>query len=147
VNSLSSGVAQWFRRSDDGAGLGLHTLKGSEALRGRVLEADAFPPLFIATTGMNAAHTQLVHDYHAWQAPWILLLPHLDHAARSTLETAACQQAEMVEKHCRLYPHVINQAALQAARVEAAFIRNQPAPPRQADATSTEYIELNVSEE
>ena len=85
VNSLASGVAQWFRRSDDGAGLGLHTLKGGDALRGRVLDADAFPPLFIATAGMDAAHARLVHDYHAWQAPWMLLLPHLDAppAARS----------------------------------------------------------------
>jgi hypothetical protein len=147
VNGLASGVAQWFSRSDDGAGLGLHTLKGNASLRGRVLEADTFPPLFIATPDMDAAHTRLVHDYHAWQAPWMLLLPHLDPTTRRALEVSACQQAEMIEKHCRLYPHVINQAALQAARVEAAFIRNQPAPPRAADATSTEYIELNVSEE
>jgi hypothetical protein len=147
VNTLSSGVAQWFRRSDAGAGLGLHTLKGGEALRGRVLEAEAFPPLFIATSEMDAAHARLVHDYHAWQAPWALLLPHLEPSTRSALEIAACQQAEMVEKHCRLYPAMIDRAALQAARVEAAFIRNQPAPPRQADATSTDYIELNVSEE
>src|SRR5690606_20165378 len=48
VNSLASGVAQWFQRADDGAGLGLHTLGGGERLRGRVLDADAFPPLFIA---------------------------------------------------------------------------------------------------
>lgn len=147
VNSLSNGVVQWFRRSDDGAGLGLHTLKGGETLHGRVLEAETFPPLYIATSGMDAAHTRLVHDYHAWQAPWALLLPHLESSARSALEIAACQQAEMVEKHYRLYPAMIDRAALQAARVEAAFIRNQPTPPRPADATSTEYIELNVSEE
>src|SRR4030065_134697 len=55
VNSLASGVAQWFRRSDDGDGLGLHTLKGSDELRGRVLGAEAFPPLFIATPRMAAA--------------------------------------------------------------------------------------------
>lgn len=147
VNNLSSGAAQWFRRSDDGAGLGLHILKGDETLHGRVLETEAFPPLFIATSEMDAAHTRLVHDYHAWQAPWVLLLPHLEPSTRSALEIAACRQAEMVEKHCRLYPAMIDRAALQAARVEAAFIRNRPAPPRVADATSTEYIELNVSEE
>jgi len=48
-----------------------------------VLEADAFPPLFIATSGMDAAHTRLVNDYHAWQAPWMLLLPHLDSATEA----------------------------------------------------------------
>lgn len=145
INSLASGVAQWFRRSDDGAGLGLHTLKGGDALRGRVLKAEAFPPLFIATAGMDACHTRLVHDYHAWQAPWMLLLPHLDPATRSALETCACQQAERVEKHCRLYPAIIDRPALQAARVEAALVRNQPHQAQPDDDLPTFYIELSVS--
>jgi hypothetical protein len=146
VNSLASGVAQWFRRADDGAGLGLHTLKGSDALRGRVLDADAFPPLFIATSGMDAAHTRLVHDYHAWQAPWMLLLPHLDPATRSALEACACQQAELIEKHCRLYPAIIDRPALQAARVEAALLRSQPRKTAQDEVIPMFYIELNASE-
>ena len=146
VNSLASGVAQWFRRSDDGAGLGLHTLKGGDHLRGRVLEADAFPPLFIATAGMDAAHTRLVHDYHAWQAPWMLLLPNLDAATRSALEAAACQQAESIEKHCRLYPAVIDRAALQAARVEAALMRSQPRARQPDEAMPIAYIELGSTE-
>lgn len=146
VNSLASSVAQWFHRSDEGAGLGLHTLKGGDHLGGRVLEAEAFPPLFIATAGMDAPHTQLVNDYHAWQAPWMLLLPHLDTATRSALETAAWQQAESIEKHCRLYPAVIDRAALQAARVEAALVRSQPHPPKQDEAVSLFYIELGSTE-
>jgi len=140
INSLASGVAQWFCRTDDGSGLGLHTLKGGEALRGRVLETDAFPSLFIATAGMDAAHTRLVHDYHAWQAPWMLLLPHLDAATRSALEASACQQAELIEKHCRLYPAVIDRAALQAARVEAALVRSQPRVQKQDDVMPMFYI-------
>jgi len=146
VNSLASGVAQWFRRSDDGAGLGLHTLRGSDELHGRVLETDAFPPLFIATAGMDAAHARLVHDYHAWQAPWMLLLPQLDAAARGTLEACACRQAELIEKHCRLYPAVVDRAALQAARVEAALVRGLPRKNRQDDALPMFYSELGVSE-
>ncbi len=147
VNSLSSGMAQWFRRSDDGAGLGLHALRGRDDLSGRVLDASAFPPLFIATADMDAAHARLVRDYHAWQAPWMLLLPHLDPATRSTLEAAACQQAEAIEKHCRLYPAMIDRAALQAARVEAALVRSQPRAQPQEEVMSMYYIELNVSEE
>ncbi|MBW8371138.1 MAG: hypothetical protein K0M66_09215 [Thiobacillus sp.] len=146
VNSLASGVAQWFRRSDDGAGLGLHTLKGGDALRGRVLDADAFPPLFIATAGMDAAHARLVNDYHAWQAPWMLLLPHLDAATRSALEACACQQAESIEKHYRLYPAAIDRAALQAARVQAALIRSQPRPMNQDEVMPMFYIELGSTE-
>lgn len=146
VNSLASGVVQWFRRSDDGAGLGLHTLRGGEHLRGRVLDAEAFPPLFIATTGMDAAHTRLVHDYHAWQAPWMLLLPHLDTATRSALEASACQQAESIERHYRLYPAVLDRPALQAARVEAALVRSQPRPANQDEVMPMFYIELGSTE-
>lgn len=145
VNGLASGIAQWFRRSDDGAGLGLHTLQGGEALRGRVLEAEAFPPLFIATTGMDPAHVRLVHDYHAWQAPWMLLLPHLDPAVRRMLEASACAQGEMVEKHCRLYPAVIDRSALQAARVAAALDRGQPVADPRDEVLSSDYIELGIS--
>jgi hypothetical protein len=145
VNSLASGVAQWLRRADDGAGLGLHTLKGGDELRGRVLEADAFPPLFIATAGMDAAHARLVHDYHAWQAPWMLLLPHLERATRSALEARACQQAELIEKHYRLYPTIIDRPALQAARVEAALVRSQPRKAAHDEVMPMFYIELSVS--
>lgn len=145
VNSLASGVAQWFRRSDDGDGLGLHTLKGGDELRGRVLDAEAFPPLFIATAGMDATHARLVRDYHAWQAPWLLLLPHLKPATRSALEACACQQAELIEKHCRLYPAIIDRPALQAARVEAALLRSQPRVDKQDEAMPMFYIELSVS--
>lgn len=147
VNSFASGRAQWFRRSDDGAGLGLRTLPDEDCLHGRVLEAEAFPQLFIATAAMDAAHTRLVHDYHAWQAPWMLLLPHLDPATRTALEAGACQQAELIEKHCRLYPDVIDRPALQAARVEAALVRSQPRAHPGDDAMPMFYIELNVSEE
>lgn len=145
VNSLASGVVQWFRRSDDGTGLGLHTLKGGDALCGRVLDADAFPQLFISTTGMDEAHTRLVRDYHAWQAPWMLLLPHLDAAARGQLEAWAFQQAELIEKHWRLYPRVLDRPALHAARVEAALVRSQPCPQPEAEVTPMYYIELGVS--
>lgn len=145
VNSLASGVAQWFSRTDDGAGLGLHTLKGRDYLRGRVLEADAFPPLFIATTEMDAAHTRLIHDYHAWQAPWMLLLPHLDQGTRSTLEGSAWHQAELIERHHRLYPAVLDHTALRAARVEAALVRSEPVRLPPEDVPSMAYIELGVS--
>lgn len=146
VNELAAGPAQWFRRSDDGSGLGLHTLKGGEHLRGRVLEADAFPPLFIATHGMDAAHARLVQDYHAWQAPWMLLLDRLDMPTRAALEAAACRQADALEKHCRLYPAVLDRTALQAARVQAALERGQPAAARQDDAIPMFYIELDNSD-
>jgi hypothetical protein len=111
-----------------------------------VVEADVFPQLCIATAGMDAAHTRLVNDYLAWQAPWMLLLPLLDRATRSARESCACQHAEVVEKHCRLYPEVIDRATLQAARVEAALVRNQPRPQKEDEVVPMFYIELNSTE-
>lgn len=146
VNGLAGGAVQWFRRSDDGAGLGLHTLGGGDSLRGRVLDPEAFPPLFLATAGMDAAHRRLVHDYHAWQAPWMLLLPHLDVATRSMLEACACRRADSVDQHYRLYPAVIDRHALQAARVEAALVRSQPRAQKQDEAMPMFYIELGSTE-
>lgn len=146
VNSLAGGGVQWFLRSDDGSGLGLHTLKGRERLKGRVLEAEAFPPLFVSTHGMDAAHTRLVHDYHAWQAPWMLLLSHLDTPTRAALEAAACQQADAIEKHCRLYPAVLDRTALQAARVQAALERSRPVGTHPDEVMPMFYIELDSSD-
>lgn len=145
VNGLASGVAQWFLRTDDGAGLGLHTLKGSAHLRGRVLEAEAFPALFLATREMDAQHARLVDDYRAWQAPWLLLLPDLDDATRDALEVRACEQAELLEKHFRLYPRVIDRTGMQAARVAAALARSTPQPGRREEVLSLDYLEPGLS--
>lgn len=142
INSHASGIAQWFRRSDDGMGLGLHTLNGGDTLHGRVLEAIAFPPLFVATLALDAAHIRLLRDYHAWQAPWMLQLPHLDRATRAALEVAACQQATAIEKHCRLYPEIIDQAALKAARVQVMLEHAQPTKLKADEVIPMFYIEL-----
>jgi len=76
----------------------------------------------------------------------MLSLPHLDTTTRSALEASACQQAESIEKHYRLYPAIIDRLALQAARVEAALVRSQP-PPHQPDVVLPMfYIELGSTE-
>ena len=127
INSLVGRTqAQWFVRTDEGSGLGLRVVNGAASLQGRVLEAELFPPFYIATDGMDSAHVQLVEDYHAWQSPVMLLLPQLDAATRGTMEAHARAYPEAIEKHYRLYPQVMDRAMLQAARVEAALTRSQP---------------------
>ena len=135
--------AQWFVRTDEGAGLGLRVVKGAENLKGRVLEAELFPPHYIATAEMDAAHKQLVQDYHAWQSPVMLLLPNLDLATRRTMEAHARQYPEAIEKHHRLYPQVVDHSLLLAARVEAALSRTQPFQTLNDEVMSLDYIELN----
>ncbi len=138
--------AQWFVRTDEGAGLGLRVVKGAERLKGRVLEAELFPPFYLATDGMDATHIQLVQDYHAWQSPVMLLLPHLDATTRANMEAHARHYPDAIEKNHRLYPQVIDHALVQAARVEAALTRNQPCTMVTEAEMSLDYLELNSSE-
>ncbi len=138
--------AQWFVRTDDGAGLGLRVVNGASSLKGRVLEAELFPPLYLATAAMDSAHRQLVQDYYDWQSPVILMLPHLDSATRCRMEAQARHYPDAIEKHHRLYPKVIDHAMLQAARVEAALTRSRPFKNTGEETMSLDYIELNRTE-
>ena len=139
-------VAQWFRRYADGSGLGLSCIGADSTLEGRNLPAPAFPPLLLATTGHDAAHTDLIADFLVWQAPCLLSLPTLEHATRQQLEQQARQQALAVEKQYRLYPKIIDPSAIKAALVEAVLCRSQGAAAPTKDTTmSTFYIELHPS--
>lgn len=139
-------VAQWFQRQADGSGTGLRCLGEEGALEGRSLLAQAFPPLLLATTGHDAAHADLIADFHAWQAPWLLSLSQLENATRQQLEQQARQQALAVEKHYRLYPEIIDQQGIKAALVEALLCRSQGnVEPTKDSIMSTFYIELHPS--
>lgn len=139
-------IAQWFRRTPDGSGVGLTCIGSASALEGRHIGAQDFPLLLLAGHGHDAAHAQLIADFHAWQAPYLLSLSHLDRATRQRLEQQARQQALAVEKHHRLYPTIIDQNGMNAALVEAVMRRSQGIAENQKDNTmSTFYIELHPS--
>jgi hypothetical protein len=138
-------AAQWFRREPDGSGRGLRGISLPAGLEGRVLDETLFPPLFLADTGHDAGHQRLIEDFLAWQAPWLLLLPHLDSATRRSLERRARLQVFTLEKQFRLYPAIVDAGAIQAARVEAVMRRSQLPPQRQEDIQATFYIELSPS--
>lgn len=136
-------TAQWFRREPDAGGIGLRGIGMPSVLAGRVLDKTAFPPYFLADRGHDAAHERLVADFLAWQAPWTLLMPNLDADTRRVLEQQARRQPFVVEQQFRLYPQIIDDSPILAARVEAALRRSQSPPEQQDDALSTFYIELN----
>jgi hypothetical protein len=137
-------AAQWFRRVPDGTGVGLQGIKLAKDLVGRTLASPAFPPLFLADSGHDAAHRCLIDDFHAWQAPWLLVLPSLDRPTRDALERRARQQVFLVETQYRLYPEFVDESAIQATLVEAMLRRSQPLPQKNKDDTmSTFYIELS----
>ena len=57
----------------------------------------------------------------------------------------ACQQAELLEKHWRPYPLVLNRRALHAVRIEAARVRVQPRQQPKAERVPMYYSEPGVS--
>lgn len=114
---------QWIERNMAGGGTGLPGGKGGQA--GHVYEAGLFPVRFLFRDRHEAPYGQLVADYLAWQAPWLLLLDTLPDEARHELEIhARMRAAEMVKQH-RLYPDVVDPAQLKAALVEMVLREKQ----------------------
>jgi len=91
-------------------------------------------------------HTQLVEAFLQWQAPWLLLLQHLDEATRRYYEPLARQQAALVENHHRLYLTVIDPTQINAARVETQLRRALPQSVNDTDEMTVYYIELGKTE-
>lgn len=138
-------VVQWFRRGSDGSGRGLYNSAAAASLANRQLAAEAFPPFILSESGHDELHRHLIQDYHAWLAPWLLLLPDLETVRRGELERQARTQALEVARQYRLYPRVVDQGEINAALVEAVLLSSQARGRHvQEDAgLSTFYIELN----
>lgn len=134
--------AQWFRRHADGSGRALAGIDVPARLAGRTLPATAFPPLLLATAGHDDGHRELIEDFLAWQAVWLLTLPTLAPDTRRRLEREARRQAALVEHHFRLYPHTIDADAITAARVEAVLRGSVQAPAADEEVMPAFYIEL-----
>ena len=138
-------VVQWFRREADGTGCGLGSSNPSRAAEGRTLAAADFPAFVLSESGHDSEHSRLIRDYHAWLAPWLLLLQGLETDMRGELERQARSQALEVARQHRLYPEVVDQGQINAALVEAVLLSSQGLGRHvQEDAgMSTFYIELN----
>lgn len=135
---------QWFERQADGSGLGLRSAATPASLADRRLAAAAFPRYILSEEGHDAQYRRLIDDYHAWLAPWLLLLQGLAPDIRAELERQARTQALEVARQYRLYPEVANQAELNAALVESVLLNSQARRQATEDtALSTFYIELN----
>ncbi len=147
--NIQAGVtpaAQWFWRLPNGSGMGMPGIDLPTQWESRTLARAAFPDLFVSQTNHDAAHQQLIHDFHAWQAPRLLLLSHLDLDTRRRLERQARRQASEVLKHHRLYPPPADESEIKAALVEAILRRSQGDLAQPPDNTmSTYYIELHPS--
>mgnify|MGYP005835343323 CR=1 FL=1 len=141
----STPVVQWFRREADGSGQGLHTSAPGAVSAHRHLAPEAFPHYVLAESGHDDLHRRLIQDYHAWLAPWLLLLQGLEQGRRGELERQARTQAHEVARQYRLYPVVVDQGEINAALVEAVLLSSQgiDRQVQQEAGMSTFYIELN----
>ncbi|NNF95745.1 MAG: hypothetical protein HKM94_02310 [Halobacteria archaeon] len=115
----TTGCAQWFRRTPDGGGIGLHGEHLQSSLQGRSLSADVFPELLIREAGGDQLGTAMMMEYIDWLAPRLLTLLGLQTATRKYLEDLAFKRALEVNKYYRLYPEVFDETGLNAALVEA----------------------------
>ena len=136
---------QWFRREPDGSGVGLSGINLPAELEGRRLPRSVFPVYFLREDGDSEMHRQLIQDFLAWQAPHLLLLQDLDTAARRRFEALATSRALSVNQQYRLYPLIVDEAAITATRVEATLRQNQYQEDEEEKAMATYYIELNVT--
>jgi hypothetical protein len=147
INNQSSDPpsAQWFERDPIGHAQGLFGINLANDLETRQLPAEAFPVALLNRPVTDAPHQQLIDEFLNWQAPWLLLLPTLDTETRGRYELAARKQALIVEQQYRLYPEIVDIAAINTARVEASFRNSQLEPEEEENILSTWYLELNPS--
>lgn len=138
-------AAQWFERKQDGSAAALHGHNIDESLPGRIIDVEDFPEYFISTRHGNDYFNRLVRGFIEWQAPWLLLLDTLAPEQRQYFEQCARRQALIVDQQYLLYPEVIDESFIRAARVEAKLRRSQMKELSQDEVMSTFYIELNPS--
>ncbi|UCB55018.1 MAG: hypothetical protein JSW45_00295 [Thiotrichales bacterium] len=108
---------RWVIRHVDGSGV--------TETRQQHLSADRFPAFLLSDDWPDPAHAELVSQYIEWIAPSLLTLQNLDRPGRLRLENCLTRQAISVEHHYRLYPEVINEKHLTAARVQCRLQRSE----------------------
>lgn len=138
-------AAQWFFRHHKTC-TGLQGINLNIQLENRQLEYNKFPEFYIAMLHHDDKHQKLLNDFLNWQAPFMLLLHKLSDIDREYFEEQARNRALVTDKLCHLYPKVINQSFINAARVEAVLRKNQnQLEQKEEDVLSMEYIEMGVT--
>lgn len=111
-------VGQWFERDAAGYGTG-GVVETAPSLSGRTLEPAQFPELLLRRSWSDRYANALVSDYLAWTSPSLLTLQNLEDLTRKWLQRQARYHASRVNEIWPLYPREVDQAFIDAARVEA----------------------------
>ena len=122
---------RWVDRQADGSGIVNTT--------GEVLEARCFPPYLLTQEWSEHDHRRLADDFIAWTAPTLLTLQHLSTHNRGRLDRRLRVQARSIEHHWRLYPQVLDDNLLTAARVQCRLMDANQNSPETASGGSEQY--------
>lgn len=111
--------AQWFHRDNYNYGKGLTGVNLNNNFIGRELSARLFPKMLVQQQWPDETKESLIDAFIHWLSPYLLVLDFLRDTQRETLELTAKNYAVIVDKMYPLYPKIINQQAINSARVEA----------------------------
>jgi len=150
INEICSATpqAQWFKRTLDGHGIGMSGHNIHETLTGRELSDSHFHALMISDKNHDNQHINLINEFIQWQSPWLLLLDSISESQRMILEEKARNRSLIVDQLHQLYPEIIDNTFINAARVEATLRKSCSHPPKQKEEIlHTEYIEFSSPDE
>ncbi|NOQ87426.1 MAG: hypothetical protein GQ550_00740 [Gammaproteobacteria bacterium] len=137
--------AQWFYRNHFDYGCGMNGINLDNNLEGRELSARLFPKMLVQQQWLNKSDETLINAFINWLSPYLLVLDFIRDAQREALEQSAKQYALLVDKLYPLYPKVINQKAINTARVEAMMRKSNQTKTRDNELETIEYIETQHS--
>ena len=137
--------AQWFYRDRFDYGKGMGGINLDNNLADRELSARIFPKLLVQQQWLNKSDETLIDAFINWLSPYLLVLDFLRDTQREMLERSAKRYALVVDKMYPLYPKVIDQQAINSARVEAMMRRSNQPSSKDKTAEAIEYIETQHS--
>ena len=100
----------WIERLADGRGRIEHT--------DRCIAAADFPVYLLREDWPDGIQAKRSAEYIAWTSPALLTLQHLTEDQRLKLENTLHIQAVSIEHHWHLYPQIIDDTSVNAARVQ-----------------------------
>lgn len=106
----------WVIRQDDNSGI-IET-------SGTRIDAEALPAFLVTEDWPEAEQSTRVRKYLEWISPSLLTLQRLSENERVQMEKSLSIQAISVEHHRHLYPEIIDEKHLTAARVQCRLLKS-----------------------
>lgn len=142
-------VGQWFckhsHNSKNDYYVGLEGINLGQQYIGRQLPGKVFPAGVLAINNFDGKKLSLLKEYLDWLAPCDLLRQDLTPETRKNIELLAAPQALVIEKQFRLYPEIIDQDVINAARVQAKLQEDETTMVQDEDLIHNFYTEVGAN--